>query len=84
MEEAQSNIVTIYPNPANDFIIINYPGQKEIVTVTIYDAIGKLIKQETRKNELQIKLDVKLLEPGIYFIQVSDNHTVNKLKFIKQ
>jgi uncharacterized delta-60 repeat protein len=75
---------TLSPNPANNFISIIYPGAKEIVNISIYDVQGRLIQQQSKKNELLIKVDVKQLKLGMYFIHVSDGENIQKGKFIKQ
>jgi hypothetical protein len=77
-------IFTLSPNPATDFIHITYPGKKESVTIAIYDTRGKLLRQQTMKNELYFKIKINQLEPGIYFIQLTDGEAIRKGKFIKQ
>ena len=81
--ESKLNLV-LSPNPACDLINIIYPGKKEIITISIYDAQGKLVKKQIQKNEMPITVEVKQLEPGMYFIQLSEGETVTKGKFIKQ
>ncbi|WP_462252183.1 T9SS type A sorting domain-containing protein [Ferruginibacter sp.] len=77
-------VFSLSPNPVNNFINIIYPGKKETVTISIYDVQGRLIQQQSKKNELPIIVDLKQLEPGMYFIQVTDGERVQKGKFIKQ
>lgn len=77
-------LFTLSPNPANSFINITYPGKKEKVTISIYDAQGRLVKEQTQKAELVIKAAIQQLTPGIYFIQLADGETVQSGKFIKQ
>ena len=76
-------IFTLSPNPATAFINIVYSGKKEMVTICIYDRQGRLVKQQTQRNELPIKVEVKQLVPGIYFISLVDGETVQKGKFLK-
>ena len=75
---------TLSPNPANNFINIIYPGTKEIVNISIYNMQGRLINQQSKKNEMPIKVDVKQLEPGTYFMYVFDGGNIQKGKFVKQ
>ena len=77
-------VFKISPNPASNFLNITYPGKKEMVTVTIYDAQGKLLQQQKSKNEILIKVEIKQFKPGLYFIELSDGETVQKGKFVKQ
>ncbi|MEP7163863.1 MAG: T9SS type A sorting domain-containing protein [Ferruginibacter sp.] len=72
------------PNPASNFINIIYTGKKEILTISIYDEQGKLVNKQIQKNALPITIEVKLLAPGNYFIQMLDGKTVTIAKFVKQ
>lgn len=56
--------VSVYPNPANDFIQINSPGT--VKSIEIYDESGKLIKTETNGN----RIDVKGLLAGVYMVNI--------------
>lgn len=77
-------LFAISPNPAKDFINISYAGKKEMVEISIYDIHGKLLRQQTRKNELPLKVEMHQIEPGLYFIQLFDGETRQEGKFIKQ
>jgi uncharacterized delta-60 repeat protein len=77
-------LFVLSPNPATNFINITYTGKKEKVTISIYDAQGRLVKEQTQKGELIIKAAIQQLMPGIYFIQLADNDTIQQGKFIKQ
>ena len=77
-------VFAITPNPANNFIHITYPGKKEMVTIRLHDALGRLVKQETTRGQLVIKIPVQDLKQGLYFIELSDEEMMYKGKFIKQ
>jgi uncharacterized delta-60 repeat protein len=77
-------VFALSPNPANNFINITYSGKKEKVTIRIYDAQGRLVKEQTQKWELIIKAVIQELTPGIYFIQLADGDAIQQGKFIKQ
>ena len=68
-----SSEISIYPNPANDHILIN--GLKNNYTISIHDFSGKTIKSILMKSNspehFQIELDDLL--PGIYFIRTNSN-----------
>ncbi|MEP7141722.1 MAG: T9SS type A sorting domain-containing protein [Ferruginibacter sp.] len=76
-------ILTLSPNPAKNFISITYPGKKEMLTISIYDVAGRLVKKQTRKNVLPLIVTLQSLGEGMYFIQVSDGETVQKGRFVK-
>lgn len=73
------NSVSIYPNPAQDYIMVKN-NFTENQTVVIYNVAGQTImKQEINQNENQ--LDVAKLAKGIYFVHLPESNTT--LKWIK-
>jgi hypothetical protein len=57
--------VSVYPNPASDFIHINFPGT--VKKIEIYDESGRIIKTETNSS----KMDVKGLPSGVYMVNIT-------------
>ena len=73
------NSVSLYPNPAQDYIIVKN-NFSENQTVVIYNVAGQTIMtQEINQNENC--LDVAKLASGIYFVHVSESNTT--LKWVK-
>lgn len=71
------NKISIYPNPASDFININ--TDKKINKISIYDATGRLVKTSS-----EIKTSVSELKSGVYFVTADlADHSVINTKFIK-
>ena len=62
VEEATSNALTVYPNPANDVINVDK-------TVQIYDLCSKLVMKGSGK------IDVSTLPEGMYFVKSSNDCT---------
>jgi uncharacterized delta-60 repeat protein len=81
---ANELLFALSPNPANDFISITYPGKKEKVTVSIYDSHGRLVKEQTQKGQLIIKVSIQQLALGMYIIRLMDGNAMQQAKFIKQ
>jgi len=67
----------ISPNPANTQLTICH--SKEISSILLYDATGKLLKTYTVK-EINPTLDISDLSNGVYFITVDGK----SVKFIKE
>ena len=61
---------SIYPNPANDYVII-INNELKIRNVAILDLTGKILKQFKIQNS-ESKLEVGDLEKGIYFVKAGD------------
>ena len=71
--EISDVIVSIFPNPASDFIEISISGQLDF-EANLYDITGKLVNT-THKNHI----DVSALETGIYLIEVVDLNSNQKI-----
>ena len=72
--------VTIFPNPAKDFI--KFKSEKEISKVIIYDLLGsKLLETDHVKNGISISQ----LNKGTYIIKIAfdNNETINNV-FLKE
>ena len=72
----------LYPNPANNRITINGCRKMLVETmISIFTITGKLVFQDTVKNQNQVELNVSTLTKGIYLvkIQTKDGIEVKKL-----
>lgn len=67
-----SNKVTIYPNPADDYINIKLEGSLELITIEIYNGIGQIIM--TTKDLI---ISTRDLESGIYFFKIKTNNGIS-------
>ncbi len=81
-ETLLKNAITVYPNPANNYIKINYPLTVKINRTAIYDVNGKeIISGESDKNTI---IDVSSLSSGLYFIQIEIRNTILIKRFVKE
>ncbi len=76
--------VTVFPNPASNFLFIDQGGIKD-VTYEIYDITGRLIeKSKGLFSERSYMLDVSSLSPGSYVLKIGhENHSRGVVKFLK-
>jgi len=77
--------ISIYPNPANDYVNIAIPAQlaSANTVVEVTDAIGKLVMKETLNTDVST-LRISKLEDGVYFFKViTNNQTVKVGKVVK-
>jgi len=65
-ELVESNGIVLFPNPADDYILIE--SSDRIDRVIVYDASGRKLKDE--RGEVIKRLDVNNLEPGVFAIQL--------------
>jgi hypothetical protein len=76
--------VTLYPNPAENFIRIKNDSQYEIRKVQVSNANGQLIRSEVINENNQIEINVSGLNSGLYFITLhSENGSAVKTFIIK-
>lgn len=79
-EVAFANGLSIYPNPAENFI--NIKTQKTISNVLIFDVTGKLVSKKNTVNNNS--LNISNLNAGIYFLKIYDtNNYKTTRKLIK-
>lgn len=90
-ESRRANIrkseVSVYPNPANSYIIVNYSGKVTgTVQFRIFDITGKKVYDRTANNVIktnnQYKLDIHNLLPGSYLLEAYDGTIINQSKFV--
>ena len=76
---APSQDVTLYPNPATDFI--NITGVTD-AALNVYDVQGKLVLSTVLTGNDQV--DIRSLEAGTYFIEILTGNSHSTTKFVFQ
>ena len=72
------NRVSVYPNPAKDFVTVEVDGGMEITEMALYDLRGRLVSANN-DSPLQtgtFRLDIRTLPAGNYFLhfKTTDGH----------
>lgn len=72
------DVFTVYPNPVAETIQVNvFKLLSKNVTVTVYDAVSKVVLQQkfssSGSDTETLTLDLKTIQSGVYFLKVSDN-----------
>lgn len=65
-------IITIDPNPAENFIKINNP-KNEILILSIYDMMGKKVLESEIRNQTEI-IHIEHLNNGIYMVNLNNDY----------
>lgn len=73
--------ITVYPNPAQDFITVELSDGTEIDNITLYDIQGRLVETFPETSLQTAKLDVRHLPTGTYILHI---RTTNALEFIRK
>ena len=76
--------VFVYPNPAKEFINVEFSGlSDENISIEIIDVFGKVVQKENRKNENEMfNLNVSSLDAGYYLLKISSGYSVIQKKII--
>ena len=69
---SSSNNFSIYPNPAKDFVKVSTDNRQQ-TTVKIYNTVGMLVGTRLATSATnEIEINVSEYNPGIYFINISN------------
>ena len=71
----------VYPNPANDHIIVKYPTAASTI-MTISDELGSTI-YSAPFNNASAEIDIHTWQRGIYFVKLSSDGDVHTAKVVK-
>ena len=73
----------VYPNPANDFLIIQFESLLDLESFEIFNLSGLLIHREKlHVSAADFKMDVSAFESGIYFVRFKAEDKVYTTKLI--
>ncbi len=81
---ANSVDVSVYPSPANDFIMLEMPSLRSVARINIINSTGQIVQSQKAEGSSQ-RIDLFDLSIGIYFIEIVDleTRTVRKIEVIK-
>ncbi len=79
--ENQITSVKLYPNPANNYFVI----EGEVTKAEIYSVTGQLVKLFDQINSSEYQFDINELTKGIYLVKAFDaQNRTTTMKLIKQ
>lgn len=86
-DEDDNKAIHIYPNPANDYLIVQYDGKVSGNTAFgILDITGKKLFSKLEgtavKAANQYRLDVRGLPPGVYLLEAANDKSTHQSKFV--
>ena len=82
MDEHQSIHVALYPNPANDKVVVE---AEDIQSIKVYDMWGQLLKAIDVANTGNVEISLQDLTTAIYTVEVltKQGKAVLKLSVVK-
>jgi len=83
----KSSKITVYPNPANEELSVNYTAlNDEPVNIEIIDMLGKILMDKqfiSSAEENLFKIKVDNLNKGFYFLKINTATNQENIKFLK-
>jgi hypothetical protein len=75
---------SIYPNPGQATVTLNFTSLQEDVIMHIYDARGRLVlKQNISKGSKTMELNIANLASGVYVLKLQNSEIKEIRKFVK-
>jgi len=82
-KDISSNNIKLYPNPANDMLMIDFSNQEaREANISIFNLEGKEILKRLKTTKQKVVIvDVKFIMEGIYFVKIfqKDNVLIKKI-----
>lgn len=79
MTQEKQYTVSVSPNPANDILYVNIPGQQTALTLTILNSMGHPLFSGNSPA-----IDMSGWSPGIYYMKIQDFRGIVVQKIVKQ
>ena len=78
-ETEQLNTVLVYPNPAKNFVVIDYASKD--YNVAIFNSLGQVVRFKNKAHE-KTEIDLKDLPKGIYVVEIHAEKNAIRKKLI--
>jgi hypothetical protein len=75
-------VLSVYPNPAQEFIQIFLPNDIQQFSMRIKDKLNRVII-EKKLALTKEKINIEQLKPGTYLVEVISNQKINVIPFVK-
>lgn len=81
IKHVKNSIMSIYPNPAQEFITVQYPGMKGL---TVSNIVGQTVRSRVSTSNYIERIDIADLKAGIYFVTLDTPEGLVTSKFLKK
>lgn len=78
------SLLSVYPNPASQFVLLDFAALQQKVQVKIFDMQGRLILSEQKTDTQLLKINIEKLAAGKYTAIVSNGKQLETGIFIKK
>ena len=77
--------MTLYPNPAKEFVDVRIDGDVNVTGMEVYDVYGKLIRTVVgANNDSPLRINVSDFSAGMYFVRVTTEQGMVTKRFVKK
>ncbi|MEO6902832.1 MAG: choice-of-anchor tandem repeat GloVer-containing protein [Bacteroidia bacterium] len=76
--------IAAYPNPTTGLITLTLDQQKQDVSVKVINILGKIAVPVTKIENNTFTIDITNQPTGIYFLEVTENQKLYRVKVVKQ
>ena len=80
MDEESVNAITFSPNPASDYVSIDFGLSVGNYDISIMDLTGKVLKSEKVRAAADVKLNISDLNVGMYLVRIQKGKYVKTSK----
>lgn len=82
INEISNTSISYFPNPVTNELVLN-SKDKEIQQVSIYNGLGEVVFSKPI-NQKEVKIETQGLANGIYYLLITIDKDIQKVKFTKQ
>ncbi|MBU3821362.1 S8 family serine peptidase [Flavobacteriaceae bacterium XHP0103] len=75
--------IVLYPNPSNNIVYVGLPENTNIVSIRLFDFLGRKVNDFSISNEYN-SIDVSSLSSGLYIARIESGNEVKAIKLIKK
>jgi photosystem II stability/assembly factor-like uncharacterized protein len=81
-ENSFASEVKVFPNPASEMVTVSFKNTSDKTSLIVYDVMGRLVKQQDFKGERELRISIETLQPGIYYLKISEGEKQTTKKLI--
>lgn len=81
--EPTEDKLILYPNPAQNDVLLHFNGRNSILDYTVFDAMGQMVISRKNINAQSERINISAFSEGIYVVQVTTTKgTINKKLYV--
>ncbi|MGZ3930247.1 MAG: T9SS type A sorting domain-containing protein, partial [Bacteroidia bacterium] len=78
-ESASGDFVTVYPNPAQNVVMLKFREPVEHATVELLDVQGRSVLTQMIRNTMNVTINTETLARGLYLLHVNTSSVQRKM-----